>query len=148
YHALILLEPAEGDKELVRDVALDPPQERKGRVIGPDDQPIAGVEVRGLSPRWFEVETLKGSEFTVRGLNPRSNRQLTFHPKEKNLGFLVKELRGATPEPLTVKLQPCGSVSGRIVDQDGQPVAGVKTEGGLPITTDKEGRFRVEGLVP
>jgi RNA polymerase sigma factor (sigma-70 family) len=152
YNALVLLEPGESDKELVQDVALELPQERKGRVIGPDDQPIAGVEVRGLLPRWYVVETLKGPEFTVRGLNPRSNRQLTFHHKEKNLGFFVKELRGAASEPLTVKLQPCGSVSGRIVDQDGQPVAGVRIPGGVggsvDVITDKEGRFHAEGLVP
>jgi RNA polymerase sigma factor (sigma-70 family) len=148
YHGLVLLEPRDSDKELVQDVALEVPLERKGRVVGPDDQPLAGVEVHGLSPRWYVVETLKGSEFTVRGLNPRSNRKLTFHHKEKNLGYFMKELRGASSEPLTIKLQPCGSASGRIVDQDGQPVAGVKTQGGLQITTDKEGRFRLEGLVP
>jgi hypothetical protein len=71
----------------------------------------------------------------------------------------LKDLRGEAPGPLVVKLQPCGSASGRVVDQNGQPVAGLRLGvfgelshtsiiTGRPVTTDKEGRFRVEGLVP
>src|SRR5262249_52162017 len=74
------------------------------------------------------------------------------------LGFFLKGLRGDAGGPLTVKLQPCGSASGRVVDQDGQPVAGLRLRvTGLAlnslaesavVVTDKEGRFRAEGLVP
>src|SRR5262249_21040798 len=134
--------------------ALEAPRELKGRVVGPDGQPLAGATVIGLAGRG--PETLKGAEFIVRGINPRATRQLFFHHKEKNLGFFVKELRGDRTEPLTVKLQPCGSASGRWVDADGQPVAGARVHvstmhglaGGQEIITDKEGRFRIEGLVP
>jgi protocatechuate 3,4-dioxygenase beta subunit len=62
------------------------------------------------------------------------------------------------PGPLTVKLRPCGSASGRVVDPDGRPVAGFRIDVigmGLRfpsdeqvVTTDREGRFRAEGLVP
>jgi protocatechuate 3,4-dioxygenase beta subunit len=152
HNALVLLEPGEGDKELVRDIALERPLERKGRVVGPDGQPITGVTVSGLLPRWYITETLKGAEFTVRGLNPKAKRGLVFHHKGKNLGFYLKELPDEKLGPLTIKLQPCGSVSGRIVDQDGQPVAGMHIPGGLggslEFTTDKEGRFQVGELVP
>jgi RNA polymerase sigma factor (sigma-70 family) len=152
YNALVLLEPSETDLALAKDVILERPQERKGRVVGPDGEPIAGVTVSGLWPKWHVIETLQGAEFTVRGLNPRATRQLTFHHKDKNLGFFLKQLPDEKSGPLTVKLQPCGSVSGRLVDQDGQPVAGVRLPGRLgnsqEITTDKEGRFHAEGLVP
>src|SRR5262249_33125919 len=101
-------------------------------------------------------ETLKGAEFTVRRLNPRAGRQFLFHHKDKNLGFFLKELPDEQAGPLVVKLQPCGSASGRWVDPDGQPVAGARVQvsalhgvgGHQQVTTDKEGRFRVEGLVP
>jgi protocatechuate 3,4-dioxygenase beta subunit len=151
YHALVLLEPDEKGT-LVRNVTLEPAKTLKGRVVDPDGRPLAGVKVFGLSQ--FAEETLKGTEFTVRGFNLRVKRQLVFYHKDKNLGFFMKELRGAT-EPLTIKLQPCGSVSGRMVDQDGQPVAGFRIHlvsrvwsGFHQVTTDKEGHFRVEGLVP
>jgi RNA polymerase sigma factor (sigma-70 family) len=160
YNALVLLEPREKEEELVKDVALERPLELQGRVVGPDGQPLVGVRVCGLTRHG--VETLQGAEFTVRGINPRANRPLVFCHKDRNLGCYVKELRGVPAAPLTIKLQPCGSTSGRIIDRDGQPVAGLRlvVQGrALPIlseagggsqlvTTDKEGRFRAEGLVP
>ena len=68
----------------------------------------------------------------------------------------LKELPPEKADPFTVQLQPCGSVSGRIVDQDGEPVAEARCSGGiagrgwigLEITTDKNGRFHAKGLVP
>src|SRR5262249_6635343 len=85
---------------------------------------------------------------------------LLFFHKGRNLGFFLKELPGEKAGPLTVKLQPCGAASGRMVDRDGRPVVGMRLDfagvvragsSGAPqrsVTTDKEGRFRVEGLVP
>jgi hypothetical protein len=153
HHAVVLLEPGEKEKALGRDVALEPAQQRTGQVVGPDGQPITGVTARGLTSDRAEA-TLKGAEFTVRGINPKAPaRLLTFHHKGKNLGSFVKELPAEKDGPFIVKLQPCGSVSGRIVDSDGQPVAGFRGEfsvghwGQYQFTTDKEGRFRVEGLV-
>src|SRR5262249_14605525 len=141
-HAIVLLEPGEKDKELVRDINLEPARQQKGQVLGPDGQPLTGVTVQGLSSVWGHTEILRGAEFTVRGLNPRSKRQLVFHHKGKNLGFCLKELPDEKLGPLTIKLQPCGSISGRMIDQDGEPVAGVSIAQG--VTTDKQGRFRVE----
>jgi hypothetical protein len=68
----------------------------------------------------------------------------------KNLGLFLKKLPDEKAGPLIVRLQSCGSASGRFVDQDGEPLAGVRftVMGKGDITTDKEGRFRVEGLVP
>jgi RNA polymerase sigma factor (sigma-70 family) len=160
YNALVLLEPGEKEKALVRNVALEVPRQLQGRVVGPDDRPLAGVRVCGLVR--FGVDTLKGNQFTVRGLNPRANRPLVFYHKARNLGFYVKDLRSAPAGLLTVKLQPCGSASGRVVDPDGQPVAGLRllvqgralhvmSEAGggqQQVTTDRAGRFRAEGLVP
>ena len=153
----MLLEPDEKEEALVKDVALELPRQRKGRVVGPDGQPLTGVTVIGLDPYHATIETLKGAEFTVRGINPRANRPLAFYHKDKNLGFFLKELRGDSSEPLTVKLQLCGSASGRVVDPDGQPVAGLRLHvpgratrwlgEGRSVITDKEGRFRALGLV-
>ena len=148
HNAKVLLEPGEKEERLVRDVALERAVERKGRVVGPDGQPLAGVAV--LSSREPPTKTSEGGEFTLRRINPKGGVYVQFHHKEKNLGFILKELPDEKAGPPIVKLQPCGSVSGRLVDQNGQPVAGVRfvLQGVGDLTTDKEGRFRAEGLVP
>jgi RNA polymerase sigma factor (sigma-70 family) len=154
WHALLLLEPGDKETGLVKNATLEPAQERKGRVVGPDGQPLTGVTVGGLSSVWHVSQTLKGDEFTVRGLNPRAPRQLFFHHKDKNLGFFLKELPEEKSGPLTIKLEPCGSVRGRMVDGDGQPIANMPLNFGSEMgvsrgpTTDKEGRFSFEGLIP
>ena len=160
YNSIILLEPDEKQESLVRDVALEMPLQRKGRVVGPDGKPILGVTVLGLNPR-PNIETLKGSAFVVKGINPRAKRPLVFTCKDKTFGHLgcfIKELQGDPTELLTVKLEPCGSVSGRVLDTDGEPVPGLKLHvmttafywGGEEhsATTDKDGRFRAEGILP
>ena len=54
--------------------------------------------------------------------------------------------------PLTIKLQPCGSISGRLVDADGVPVVNNRRVYFISwphfLTTDKDGCFHVQGLVP
>jgi protocatechuate 3,4-dioxygenase beta subunit len=155
YHALVLLQPGEKEEELVRDVALEPPHLVKGQVVGPDGRPLTGVTAYGLA-RVSGKETLSGAEFAVR-IHPRASRPLVFHHPDKKLGFLVKELRGDASGPLTVRLQQCGSTSGRVLDQDGQPVAQLRlivqgtvlhgNGGSQEVTTDPDGRFRAEGLV-
>jgi RNA polymerase sigma factor (sigma-70 family) len=154
YNALVLLDPDEHAKSLTCHVSLESAQTRTGSVVGPDGKPLTGVTVHGLT--WSGTETLKTSAFTVRGLNPRRPRELLFLHKEKDLG-LYTVVRGEETEPLRVQLQPCGSVSGRIVDKDGQPVPGLRLHvqsAGLSglrqyleATTGKDGRFRVGGIV-
>jgi RNA polymerase sigma factor (sigma-70 family) len=162
HNAVVLLEPSEKDESLTRDVVLERPLEHKGRIVGPDDRPLVGATVyghtrgRGL-PRGG-IETLKEDEFIVRSINPRENRPLVFYHKDKNLGFYLKDLRDNPADPLLIKLQPCGSISGRVVDPDGEPLAGlsVNVEGRLNGTPglyhhakmDQDGRFRVDSLVP
>jgi RNA polymerase sigma factor (sigma-70 family) len=162
HNAVGLLEPSEKEDNLTRDVVLERPLERKGRIVGPDDRPLAGATVYGHArghglPRGG-VETLKEDEFIVRSINPRENRPLAFYHKDRNLGFYLKDLRDNPEQPLVIKLQPCGSISGRVVDPDGVPLAGVSVnvEGRLSGTPgvyrhakmDQDGRFGVEGLVP
>jgi hypothetical protein len=82
------------------------------------------------------------------------------HP-EKGLARSL-ELQGSEPSPLTVQLEPAGIVTGRLVEEDGQPRPGVEllihfvkkdndsVAKHLPhrITTDEAGRFRLDGLAP
>jgi hypothetical protein len=113
---------------------------------------------------WSE-RPLPTAEFEVYALGTQRKRGLLFYHEAKHLAgaYVVKPDEAG---PLTVKLEPCGTLSGRIVDRGGLPQAGALLtcsrpilfgedgadfdKGALPssIRTDKDGRFRTSGLVP
>jgi RNA polymerase sigma factor (sigma-70 family) len=161
YNALVLIKPTQKDKELVRDIELLPALSRQGTIVGPDDKPVTGVAAIGLGSS-FDASgwrsPLKSASFTVCGLHPKRTRELFFYHKEKNWGRYL-EIRGDRSEALKVKLQPCGSVAGRLIDKDAKPVVGTVVyfcrqgfgaffPGGFQVKTDRDGRFQAEGLVP
>jgi protocatechuate 3,4-dioxygenase beta subunit len=154
YHALSLIDPDEGAESLTLDLTLQRARSLEGTVMGPDGQPLTGVRVVGLTALPYD-EVLESASFTVTGLHARRGRDLSFHHVGKNLGKVLT-LRGDETGPLTVQLEPCGWVTGRMVDGGGNPVPGVtgyffllRGTSGPNITaeTDREGRFR-GALVP
>ncbi len=163
YHSLALINPTEKDEGLTRNLELPSERTRGGKVIGLDGEPLSGVTVYGLELDRNGSLTLNSADFKVRALHPlRRTRQLVFHHKAKNLGRLL-EIRETEDGLLSVQLQPCGSASGRIVDQTGKPLSGLSIcfcqainnlsdspffPAGGKVTTNRDGRFRAEGLVP
>jgi RNA polymerase sigma factor (sigma-70 family) len=152
YNVLTPINPSETETALTLDLQVERAVSRPGMVVGPDHQPLAGVRVRGLSAL-PDDEILQAASFTVRGLNPRGSRALFFHHRDRGLGKMLT-IRGEETGPLTVQLDPCGSVAGRLLDARGQPVAEVKVfslrMGDGPevlAETDRDGRFR-GALVP
>ena len=97
----------------------------------------------------------------IHALDPSKPRRVTItHDGRKLVGSVY--LKGDEAGPLTIRLQPWGTITGRIVDDDGQPATGSwigtlfgddPQRGDLPtsdspIRIGRDGRFRVEGLVP
>jgi hypothetical protein len=123
-HALAAVEADEKKPaSLVHDFELHPGKTRTGRVVGPDGQPLDGIRVAGLAAM-EGPEQMKSPEFELTGLSNRQ-RLLLFYHAGKKLGA-VFEVKADTPEPLVVKLQPLGSVEGRVVDAEGKPYAGLQ----------------------
>jgi protocatechuate 3,4-dioxygenase beta subunit len=155
YNALALINPGEDTRALTVDLVPRRGRTIEGTVLGPDGQPLAGVSVVGLTSHQFHREDLATPRFQVKSLHPRQKRELVFLHKEKGLG-LYKEIRGDEPGPLTVRLERCGSAVGRLLDENAQPVAGLilhcDRDSGIAmengVRTDREGRFRVDGLAP
>ena len=99
--------------------------------------------------------------FRVTGLTGRRIRVLSIHHEQRKLAGTLA-VRDNEPGPLVARLRPWGAVSGRLVDREGRPRPGVRlsyrgpadvNRGTAPpfprdVTTDREGRFAVEGLVP
>jgi RNA polymerase sigma factor (sigma-70 family) len=160
YHTLVEVNPAVGAKQITCNLLLDPGQSLTGEVHGPDGKPLAGVRVSGLRSYGghglWEHEPLKTSAFTVTGLGLEQSRLLEFIHIEKKLAGSVT-VKGDDKGPLVVKLAPAAALTGRLVTPEGKPVADGEVTarheaaiGSLPagIRPDKDGKFRIEGLVP
>jgi hypothetical protein len=156
-----LLDLAAGAKTVTCDLELDPGLTRTGTVLGPDGQPLAGATVLGLTAVWPNPMLLKDAAFTAVALDPSSSRDLLFVHVERRLAGRLT-LRGDEKERPAVKLEPWGVLTGRLVDADGRPLAGARMQvnypGYIPVAwmerqreemrTDRDGRFRVERVIP
>jgi RNA polymerase sigma factor (sigma-70 family) len=148
--------PAEGAESLNCDILLDPGRMPRGTVVGPDGKLLAGAQALGLTsyegyPGWTRAP-LPTAEFTVYGLGDGEVRDVYFVHPGKHLAAQVRVR--SDDRGLRVKLEPGGVVTGRLVSADGKPQAGELlrvVDGPLhggELQTDRDGRFRMEGLAP
>jgi RNA polymerase sigma factor (sigma-70 family) len=164
YHTLAEINPPKDAESLTCNLVVDPGRTLTGKVLGPDGPPLAGARPFGLHSyiegSWA-YEALKTADFTAYGLTARESRKLMFiHEGLRLAGSRV--VRGDEQGPITVKLEPWATVTGRLITADGVPRADVELvswRGPKPDMTlgippqqsyrpDKDGRFRIEGLVP
>lgn len=162
-------------KSLTCEIALDPARILAGTVVDADGKAVPGTYAAGLLPvvegYCHHVEPLKQGAFRI--VDPDARPVLFVHPGRKLARLLLVD----ESTPPTVRLDPTGSLRGRIVTGDEQkPRAGVKVTArpsrrlehygkGVPLevitnfpgwnkvlkaeaTTDGEGRFHLDGLVP
>jgi hypothetical protein len=128
---------------------------------------VSEASTFGLS-NWYLSGGVEKGSFTVRAINSRRPRPVLFHNAEKRLVGAL-ELPKDKRQPVTVKLQPGATATGRLVGADGQPRANVQLHlmwqpvGGIrrflgldvpigyftsEIKTDQQGRFRIDTLLP
>jgi RNA polymerase sigma factor (sigma-70 family) len=158
FNTVVEVNPARDAESIHQDLALHLRKIVTGTVVGPDGKPLAGVYVNGLAG--IRVANLPTAEFSLPLLEP-----LFFYHPDKKLGAAVL-FKGDEATPVTVRLQQCATLTGRLLDKDGRPCADVQLEGSilggqlnLVVTeggwfgffsgkTDKEGRFQIEGILP
>ncbi len=165
HNTLVEINPKAGDESVTADIELDRGRTLTGKLVGPDGEPVAGALMMGGADHFqtWSHQPLPSADFEVHALGSRDKRGLLFYHEAKQLaGAYVVE-----PDekgPVTIRLQRCGTLTGRLVDDGGLPQAGAQMscdrpyegrdsrfeKGSLPtsIKTDKDGRFRVSGLVP
>jgi RNA polymerase sigma factor (sigma-70 family) len=174
YAAIVLVNPPAGSPPLALTATVARDRPRTVTLVDTDGRPVVGARAFGLRPdRWDAARRLRAATVPVMKLHPTRSRRIVFvHDARHLVGFLIA--RGDAETPYTVQLRPWATVTGRIVDQDGQPLAAAGPPGkaqapaslssgiravsagredpafGLfPYTeTDAAGRFRVERLVP
>jgi hypothetical protein len=163
-HAFTAIAPGAGADAIVCDLALTPGPEPIVTILGPDGRPIAGARASGIPPAdiaregWWQSR--EKARFLVTGLTGRRIRVMLFQHEHRRLAGSLA-VRDSEPGPLVVRLRPWGTVSGRLIDNNGRPRPGVvlschgpssanRSANHIPhdVTTDGEGRFSLEGLVP
>jgi RNA polymerase sigma factor (sigma-70 family) len=171
-HAYQIIEPEEGAEAMKLQLEFLTGRTLTGTVFGPDGKELTGAtgmiaqpQQAAFTPR-PHLPSLRlkkdSAEFTLENVDPRRPAFLIFRHPEKNLAVRV-EVRGDEKDPLKVRLQPGGKVTGRILDADGQPLANARADlvfgklDGKPANvrfvlssarTDKEGKFTIDGLLP
>jgi RNA polymerase sigma factor (sigma-70 family) len=150
------------------DLQADPGRSVPCEVVDPDGAPLGDTKVKGQK-ELFQTGPMPqaSSRFMVYALDPSEPRRVVvMHEGRKLIGTAF--LKGNEVGPIVIKLQPWGSVAGRIVDDEGRPRKGmfISSPGGstnkhpethdiLPgsdwnqgVRVGDDGRFLVEGLVP
>ncbi len=167
YSAIVLVNPPQDSEplELSATVVKDIP--RRVTLVDPAGKPVVGVQTQGMGrPNTYEP-LLRTSSFSLTRLHPDRTRQIMFrHDERKLIAFL--EARGGSDEPYTVTMQPWATITGRLVDSEGNPLlvwsptsdykgppklwsVFKEAEGydhRLYVDADNQGRFRMEQLVP
>ena len=147
---------------------------RKGKVVGPDKQPITDFRYLSRKAKFGGWDKSSSDAFSLECYEPDSHREVYFVSRAKNLTGRVIAT-GPADEPLVVELKEGGTVTGRLVDEDGEPlsrrqltswkapqnssadVAKFKTSASLPFNakhdrgfneTDEDGKFTLTCLLP
>ncbi|HKB04433.1 MAG TPA: sigma-70 family RNA polymerase sigma factor [Gemmataceae bacterium] len=159
-HSLPRLDVPADATEVKLEFPITPGRSAEVAVRGPGGEQLRGVVITA-EPNGPRSEKLGADgNFWVR---PRQFIQAVC-PASKLAGRL--QVMGTEKGPVTLTLEPWRTATGRVLDAAGKPVAGAvlsfgsgetrpeesEPEGfwhsGQPVCTDKNGVFRIEGLVP
>jgi RNA polymerase sigma factor (sigma-70 family) len=168
YHVVAEVNPDPKAESTTLDLQVDPGRSLTIRVEDPDGHPLGGTKASGLTDLFGSHDYPQDSPaIEIHALDPSKPRRVTVtHEGRKLVGSVY--LKGDESGPMTLRLQPWGTVTGRAVDEDGEPRKGLRlyNRGGIyppppadsailpqrnfgpDLVVDPDGRFRVEGLVP
>jgi RNA polymerase sigma factor (sigma-70 family) len=157
YHALVPIEAPAAKTLVLPDIPLAPGRTQHIRIVDPAGKPVAGCKVLCL-----QEASLSGDEVTFWNGHPGKAESIIVSQPDRSLGARV-DLKGDEPDPIRLVLQRTGSVTGRLVDEDGRPRRDVDlsvhqrflSRGGdmgtdrfAQLTTGSDGRFRFQNFVP
>jgi len=143
-----------------------------GQVVDPDGKPVARARIKPVvifSHQLPDVVSDPEGRFTLSGQEPVDGLEFEIevrHP-ERGLGARVTvpiPENPKTPATMKITLQPTASVSGRVLDEEDEPIAGATVHlyspsrgtgpsgfaspVGNPITVEADGSFTLDGLLP
>ncbi len=162
FHSLVEVNIPENAHATTCVVELNPGVSVEGTVIEADGAVAKEVSVSGLRPMENSPQTLEKGRFKAVAISAEQPRMVLFQNKDKSQGAVLL-IKGDEHSPLTVRLERTGSIVGKFIGKDGQPIANTEIFGGmdggqfnrrsgeggsLRQTTGKDGSFRAVGLIP
>jgi beta-lactamase regulating signal transducer with metallopeptidase domain len=121
------INPSERTETVVCDLVCDHGETVKVTVLDPEGNPARHCSLSKLTKdgKLNDVD----SPFELHGLSLNVPNTLFVEHKERKLAKVVTfTLTEGSPRSLTVKLEPCATVIGRLLDEDGLPINGVTVE--------------------
>lgn len=161
-----VINPDSKAKSIEPIVTFDPGATVKLNVTDPDGNPLSGVKVVGPGSYGLRPPTFNQPEIAVGGIDPKGRpvQLYLLHKGRKLCAELI--VKGDEKGPVAVKLKPCGSVTGRVVDHTGKSASGARVSfqmadyvaddllrqklyrRGTEVETDADGKFTFSGLFP
>jgi protocatechuate 3,4-dioxygenase beta subunit len=151
--------PNNGDRtELVKEFGLARAASVKGRVLGPDGQPVAGAKVRAAGTRpgtSDRTESLEDGTFCLKSV-PEGAEVRLIAEKAGLARAILGPFAFSAAEPhseIVLRLGKGGVVSGRLTDTTGAPITKGRVHlnpqlrmygGQHSATPDKDGNYRIE----
>jgi len=147
------IEPAEDAAEVTCDLVVDPGQTLTIELVDAAGESVEGCVVRGLITHFFDASP-RDAQVAVENLGRHERRLLRIHHPSRNIGLATHVTLAEGPKRLV--LGPCTTLTGRLVDEAGAGVGGVRlrAESGLhfddPPTCESaaDGTFRFECVLP
>jgi RNA polymerase sigma factor (sigma-70 family) len=159
-----VIDAKETDSVITQDIEFELGLTSKVQVTDAAGKPVTGAHATGLHHINFYSARPVGDTDTIKVYNvePEKDRLVAaIHRKKKLVGALVFRLSDSVP---VLQLDSGGVVTGRVLDEKGQPRAGItvwihfdrreveELYGGLnnriSATTDANGEFRFETILP
>jgi beta-lactamase regulating signal transducer with metallopeptidase domain len=150
------INPAEGTATVHLDLPLDPGAKVHLRVVDQEGKPVTGVKTGGRRERGrYDPDAQAQAEFDVETLGPGEDRMVSLVHEGRKLGRVIHVKEGDDKNgPVTVTLEPSATITGRIVDDNDNPVSGAtiqpipKPLGNYSLrfpegASGKDGRFTV-----
>ncbi len=140
------------------DFALERGEAIRVTLVDRQSNPVAGCSISGRATN--DYRDMPQATFDLENLSVNESRPIVIENKRRNIGkFLLLAFDEKTPRTMSITLEPCATLVGRLVDEDGTPVGGTHLEalplpGGdfwprLPsVVCQADGTFRYAGLVP
>jgi hypothetical protein len=96
---------------------------RQVTLVDPAGNPVIGAQAQGTTYYPWNQEThLRAASFPLTGLHRDRLQPLVFtHDTKKLVGLLM--VRSDDDTPYTVRLQPWGTIKGRLLNERGRPLA-------------------------